>query len=233
MIKIFLTILGLLIIATLAIFGFRGQRTGLTPIEFFTDMDRQAKVKSQKPSDFFADGQGDRRPVPGSVPVGYEIPSKARQLASPEEIVEETSWSSNPYAFTVGTDYFHTGRMGEFFGDGLPLPVTAELMERGRERYGIYCAVCHGDAGDGKGVVSQYEGAKGIIASLHQERLRTMPDGEIYNTIAYGKGQMYGYASDINVADRWAIVAYVRALQISQNANVAELPADIRAKIKD
>ena len=232
MIKYFLIVLALVSVTVVSIFGFRGRRFQITPIEIFPDMDHQAKVKAQSPSAFFADGQGARLQVPGTVPAGYDLPRVARQSA-PDTVLETAPWSQLPYAFTIGQDYFHTGTIDAMYGDGIPMPVTAEVMERGRERYGIYCSVCHGDAGDGQGIVAQYDGAKGLVASLHQERLRIMPDGEIYNTIKMGKGQMYGYGGEIPVADRWAIVAYVRALQISQNAVAAELPAALREKIKE
>jgi mono/diheme cytochrome c family protein len=232
MIKYFLITLGLVCVAVVALFGFRGQPSTLPPIEVFPDMDRQQKVKSQTTSHFFADGKGDRLPVPGSVPVGYEIPRAPRQM-QPEGIAETAPWSANPYSFSVGKDYFDTGLIGANYGDGIPITVSAELMTRGAERYGIYCAVCHGAAGDGQGVVAQYDGAKGLVASLHQDRLRTMPDGELFNTISHGKGKMMGYGSNLNLSDRWAIVVYVRALQLSQNIAADQLPPELRDKIKD
>jgi mono/diheme cytochrome c family protein len=165
-------------------------------------MKRQPKVKYQTESTFFADGRGARMPVAGTV-----------ALEMPKEL-----------------DYFHTGRMGANWGDGIPLPVTSELMERGRQRYAINCQVCHGAAGAGNGIVSQY-GLVGI-ANYHDKRLREMPDGEIFNTITNGKASMYSYGDKIRAEDRWAIIAYVRALQRSQNATLNDVPESERGNLK-
>ncbi len=219
-------------ILVVALFGFRGQKTELTPIEIFPDMDRQAKVKAQKPSDFFGDRLGARAPVPGAVPLGYQVPTQPRQN-TPGETVEPAGWSQLPYAFASGDSYPDTGMMGEVWGDGIPFEVTPAFLARGQERYDINCAICHGKTGDGGGVAAQYTGLQGLVATYHSDRLREMPDGQIYNTIAYGKGQMYGYAANISVADRWAIVAYVRALQTSQNVPAAELTPALRAKMEN
>ena len=132
--------------------------------------------------------------------------------------------------FSTGTDYLNTGRFDELWGTGIPMPVTAELMQRGKERYTIYCAVCHGASGGGNGIAGQY--GLVAIASYHQDRLRTMADGEIFNTITHGKNTMLGYGANIPVNDRWAIVAYVRALQLAQTATISDVPADERAKLE-
>jgi len=108
--------------------------------------------------------------------------------------------------------------------------VTAELLQRGQERYTIFCGVCHGASGAGNGVAGQY--GLVAIASLHQDRLREMADGEIYNTITHGKNTMLGYGASIPLDDRWAIVAYVRALQLSQNATLNDVPSDERSKLE-
>ena len=110
-----------------------------------------------------------------------------------------------------------------------PLPITAELLQRGQERYGIYCTPCHGIQGDGQGMVAM-RGMK-HPPSYHQERLRQSPNGYFFDVITNGFGAMYGYSAQIAPRDRWAIVAYVRALQVSRNASVAELPAELREKL--
>ncbi|MGF1656742.1 MAG: c-type cytochrome [Verrucomicrobiales bacterium] len=232
MIKYFLIILGLFTVFIVAIFGYKGQRSTLTPIEIFPDMDRQAKVKAQKPSEFFADGKGDRLPVAGVVPMGYNIPEAPRQQDG-EAPSGQVAWDSVDYGFSVGEDYISTGRVDEVWGDGIPIEVTEEFMARGRDRYMIYCSVCHGASGDGRGTVAQYQGMAGLVPTYHQDRLRVMPDGEIYNTVAYGKGQMYGYNHALNIADRWAVVAYLRVLQKSQNLQLAELPDDLRNQLPE
>jgi hypothetical protein len=113
--------------------------------------------------------------------------------------------------------------------NAFPLPLTPELLKHGQERYKIYCAPCHGIQGDGNGMVSM-RGMK-HPPSFHDPRLRQVPNGYIYDVITNGFGAMLGYASQVPAADRWAIIAYVRALQLSRNAPVSELPPDVRAKL--
>ncbi len=110
-----------------------------------------------------------------------------------------------------------------------PLPINAELLQRGQQRYGIFCTPCHGIQGDGLGMVA-LRGMK-HPPSYHQERLRQVPNGYLYDVITNGFGAMYGYSSQIPPRDRWAIIAYVRALQVSRNAPVGELPAELREKL--
>ena len=194
-IRIFLAIFGSLALAIVAIAGFRGDFTKNTPIEIFPDMDRQPKYKSQTPSPFLPEGRVDRVPPYGSIP------------------------------FHIQTDqpYLITGKMGSMWGTGIPVTVDQKLLARGQERYQINCQVCHGASGAGNGITSQY----GLVgaASYHADKYRTMADGEIFNTITHGKGQM-GPSHHIEVKDRWAIIAYIRALQLSQNAPSNLLPPE-------
>jgi mono/diheme cytochrome c family protein len=132
-------------------------------------------------------------------------------------------------AFSAGTDYVNTGKMGDQWGTGIPLPVTRELMERGQQRFNITCAMCHGAAAGGNGITKQYGLA--TVVSLQDDRLRKMSDGEIFNTITNGKNTMMAYGPNIVVADRWAIIAYLRALQRSQHATIADVPEDQRAEL--
>lgn len=223
MLRYFFIGLGLFLVGLLAVAGFRGQKSEKPPIEIFPDMDHQPKVKAQVPSEFFADGRGNRQPVPGTVPLGYEAPVSKENPFPDEGKYRMVRYSS-------GTDYLNTGRFGDQWGTGIPKPVTAELMQRGQERYTIFCGVCHGASGGGNGVAGQY--GLVAIASFHQDRLRDMADGEIYNTITHGKNTMLGYGSKVPVDDRWAIVAYVRALQAAQTATLADVPPDERTKLE-
>jgi len=113
--------------------------------------------------------------------------------------------------------------------NAFPLPLTVELLQRGEQRYGIYCTPCHGIQGDGMGMVAM-RGMK-HPPSYHQERLRNVPNGYLYDVITNGFGAMYGYSAQIPPRDRWAIVAYLRALQLSRNAPVGQLPAELREKL--
>jgi hypothetical protein len=110
-----------------------------------------------------------------------------------------------------------------------PLPVNDALLERGQERFRIFCSPCHGIQGDGNGMIVM-RGMK-RPPTYHQDRLRQAPNGYIYDVITNGFGQMYNYAAQVPPRDRWAIVAYVRALQLSRNAKVADLPPDVREKL--
>jgi hypothetical protein len=113
--------------------------------------------------------------------------------------------------------------------NNFPLPVNLELLERGQGRYEIFCTPCHGLQGDGNGMVA-LRGMK-RPPSYHQDRLRQATNGYIYDVMTNGFGQMLGYSAQIPPRDRWAIVAYIRALQLSRNANAADLPAELREKL--
>jgi mono/diheme cytochrome c family protein len=127
-------------------------------------------------------------------------------------------------------EYLSTGKMkgGLEWGDGIPIKIDAEKMARGRERFNINCAVCHAPTGAGNGIVTEY-GLVGV-ANFHTDKFRQMPDGQIFHTIANGKGLMNGYPH-ITPEDRWAIVAYLRALQLAQNAKLEDVPEDKRGNL--
>src|SRR3989475_5000228 len=114
--------------------------------------------------------------------------------------------------------------------NAFPLPVNQQLLERGEERYRIFCTPCHGLQGDGNGMVA-VRGMK-HPPTYHQDRLRQVPNGYIYDVITNGFGQMLGYSAQVPPRDRWAIIAYLRALQLSRNAKAADLPAELREKLK-
>jgi mono/diheme cytochrome c family protein len=114
--------------------------------------------------------------------------------------------------------------------NNFPLPVNQELLERGQERYQIFCTPCHGLQGDGNGLIVM-RGMK-QPPSYHQDRLRQVPNGYLYDVVTNGFGAMLGYSAQIPPRDRWAIIAYVRALQLSRNAPAADLPGDVREKLK-
>jgi mono/diheme cytochrome c family protein len=227
MLRGFLVIFLLCTIAIIAVFGFRGQTSTGPPLELFPDMVRQMKVRAQAPLNLFADGRGPRLPVAGTVPIGYEMPKPE----GTEPLAAAVGPWSHPHAgFSAGTDYYNTGKMGDHWGTGIPIVVTRELMERGQQRFNITCAMCHGAAAAGNGITKQYGLA--TVVSLQDERIRKMSDGEIFNTITNGKNTMMAYGPNIIVPDRWAIIAYLRALQRSQNAPVADVPEDHRAELE-
>jgi mono/diheme cytochrome c family protein len=160
------------------------------------DMQVQPKQNPLSRSDFFSDQRSERPPVDGTVARG--------------ELRADT--------------YFYTGKIGSNPGDYMPFPVTMEVLQRGRERYNIYCAPCHSLVGDGKGFIPS-RGFARMPPSYHIERLQKAPLGYFYDVISNGFGAMPDYASQIPPRDRWNIVAYIRALQLSQNATRADVPA--------
>lgn len=166
------------------------------------DMQDQPKYKPQRPSDFFADGRSGRPELDGTIARG--------------ELHEDTAYYNGKDA--AGKDI-----------DAFPVAVDKAFIERGKQRYDIYCTPCHGRLGNGMGMIVQ-RGFK-QPPSYHIDRLRNAPVGHLYDVIANGYGAMLNYAQQIQVRDRWAIVAYIRALQYSQNANVNDLPQEARAKL--
>jgi len=181
------------VVAVVSILGFRGTTFQTPPIEVFDDMDHMPKYHPQGESAFFADGKADRLPVEGAVARGtyYE------------------------------DEYLESGKKGADFGSGFPVDVTHELIARGQERYGIYCAVCHGQVGNGDSMTKKY----GMLtaANLTDDRLAAYTEGQLYDVIANGKGTMLPYSDKLSVEDRWAVVAYVRALQRAANGSVKDL----------
>ena len=222
MLRGFLLISLLLTIAAVAVLGFRGEKTTNEPWEIFPDMVRQMKVRAQSPLNFFADGRGPRMPVNGTVPIGYEMPKA-------QTSVPAAGSEPMPGGFSVGTDYINTGQMGNNWGTGIPIPVTPQLLQRGRERFNITCTMCHGATASGNGITKSYGLA--TVVTLQDDRIRKMSDGEIFNTITNGKNTMMAYGPNIMVADRWAIIAYLRALQRSQGATIADVPPEHRADL--
>lgn len=198
--------------------GFRGHKFEQTPWEIFPDMDDQAKVKYQRPSNFFADGHAMRHPVAGTMPMGFEMPATAASsLKKPEDFV------APEYEFTHGTGYYYTGKLGDYYGDGFPpeVKVTPEFIRRGQQRYNIHCSICHGLSGNGKGTVTKYTmvlptdlTGPGVDDAANPAY---RSDGKIYDSIVNGSASkiMGPYGANISVQDRWAIVAYIRTLQFA------------------
>lgn len=207
--------------------GFRGTKGELPHVEWFNDMSHQPKAQPQHRSDFFADQRSARQPIPGTVPIGFNLEGRYFQTEG-NNLVNGTG------GFTNQPNYLNTGREGEFYGDGIPEEFAkrgAALIERGQERFNIYCAICHGQSGKGTGVVKSY--GLMTVADLTAESFRNQPDGQIYNTITHGKNTMGAYGPMIPVEDRWAIVAYVRVLQKIGEGKLAAPAATAQPKPAD
>jgi mono/diheme cytochrome c family protein len=207
-----------LIALAVTILGFRGCTSTKPPLEVFPDMDRQMKFMEQGQTGLFEDGRMDRAPVAGTVPTVTDEQAPYINL-TPDNRFREN-------------DYITTGKLEDgSFGDGIPVEVSYEAMQAGQENFTIYCAICHGDSGNGKGVVAQERYGYATIISLLQTRIMDLPDGDIFNTIAHGKNTMGPYGSKIRVEDRWKVVMYVRALQRAASATVEDVPAENRGEL--
>jgi mono/diheme cytochrome c family protein len=172
-------------------------------------MDRQDNVRGQKANPLFADGRAMRPPVAGTVARGE---------------LREDGW-------------LYRGVVGDDWAAGFPVEVTASTLSRGRERYEVFCTPCHGMSGYGDGIVAKraenlQEGTWVPPSSFHTDLVRTRPVGHLYNSITNGIRNMPAYGSQIPVEDRWAIVAYVRALQRSQNARIEDVPEELRPNLR-
>jgi len=164
-------------------------------------MANQPKYDPLEPSDFFADGMSARPRIPGTVARG--------ELAI--------------------DGFLATGKIAGADGDGYPFAITAATMDRGQERFNIYCSPCHGRGGDGNGMIP----SRGLRRppSFHTAALRSAKTGHFFDVMTNGFGAMPPYAPQIPVNDRWAIIAYIRALQLSQNGTINDLPPDQRAQL--
>jgi mono/diheme cytochrome c family protein len=165
------------------------------------DMHDAPRYDPLEASTFFANGQASRMLVANTVPRGM--------------LREDT--------------HLNEGRVDGQLATTFPMPVTADVMARGRERFNVFCTPCHGPTGSGNGMVVQ----RGFRAppSYHEDRLRNAPVGYFFDVMTNGFGAMNDYAAQVPVADRWAIAAYIRALQLSQRATLADVPANRRADL--
>lgn len=205
--------------------GCRGDRFEKPPREFLPDMDHQPKWLPQSGSEFFEDGNTARVPDRNTVAFGRASfdPAKYGQESWASSFMQERA------GFIADDDAVYRGRAADdSYIDYIPVPVTLERIERGQERFNIFCATCHGYEGDGQGTAAPYFIAKPV--NLHLDLYtdpaqRTALDGYMFEVIRNGVRNMPGYAYSINVEDTWNIVMYVRALQEARKASIDSLPA--------
>ena len=178
--------------------------SGTTPIEQLRqEMYDQARYEPLEKSTFFADGRASRPWIPGTVARGH-----------------------------LRTDaHLYTGQINGEPAATFPFEITREVLARGQERYDIFCTPCHGALGDGRGMVVR-RGMK-QPPSFHIDRLQQSPPGYYFDVMTQGFGMMYSYASSVTPRDRWAIAAYIRALQLSQDARPEDVPSDIRLRLEN
>jgi hypothetical protein len=167
------------------------------------DMFDQPKYKPQSASDFFADGRAGRPAIPGTIARGH---------------LNEDA-------------HLHTGKVDGKLVTTFPFPVTREILRRGQERYNIFCTPCHDAVGNGNGVIV-LRGLK-RPPSFHEARLLNSPPGHYFDVMTNGLGAMQDYSAQISAEDRWAIIAYIRALQLSQRATTTDVPPEVLQKLKE
>jgi len=212
--RYFLLIFALCVVLVLLIAGQRGDLTRNRPIQIFPDMKRQLRLRPQTANSFFADSLSSQLPQPGTIAQSRPMPVGGREVYPFEDDPVNTGR-------TVGTTNFVELN---------PLPVTAVLLARGRERFTIFCSACHSRTGDGNGIAKKIA-VMPVVANLHDKRIVELPDGELFHTITHGKNLMGAYGSQIPVEDRWAIIAYLRALQLSWLGSVEDLSPELRTTL--
>ena len=200
--------------AAFTIFGIPGHLSRKPPLEVFPDMDRQAKLRPEKPFDFFPNGLSSQLPPDGTVARSAPVMTVDGPVYSFQDVPLNTGCIAGTTNF-VATN---------------PLPVDVAVLQRGREQFDIYCAPCHGRLGDGNGITKKI-GVMPAVANLHDERIVEMADGEIFHTVTHGKGLMGAYGPLMSAPDRWAAIAYLRALQLSWLGSPDELSAEQRAAL--
>ncbi|MCE7935373.1 MAG: cytochrome c [Chlorobi bacterium CHB2] len=191
------------------------------------EMYDQPKVKPLSKSDFFDDELGARQPIAGTVARGHmKLDDQLYTGKAPASAAKPAGDSGASGAASGVPAQWATSDLSWTF----PMPVTREVLVRGHEQFNVFCSPCHGRLGDGKGMIVQ----RGFKAppSFHEERLRTAPPGYVFNVITNGFGVMYSYASRVPVKDRWAIAAYIKALQLSQNMDASQLTAEQQAALE-
>jgi len=235
----YLTFLAVAVLALISFLGFQGKTSKDTPVYVFDDMDYQSKYKAQGENVFFADGRDARPPVAGTVARGDAL--------HPEKVFAadyRRAESLNP-SFVTAFD-----AKGNFLaefpvksltvlkgGELQPFTIDGKTLALGQAKFQIYCAVCHGQAADGNGIMkvrSAVEGDVAIvtIANLQTPIFRAYPHGQIFDVITNGKNTMQGYGDKLSPEERWAVVAYVRALQLSQACPAELVPASLKANLK-
>ena len=213
--RYFLAIFVLAVAVVVGILGFRGTHFRKPPLYIFPDMEFQLKLRPQKENGFFTNGLTSQLPIPGTIP--RSIPLQ----------------SANGPIYPFEDSPVNTGRITGTtnFIENNPMPMTEAFLKRGQQRFTINCTPCHGATGEGKGI-TQKIGAMAVVANLHDKRIVELPDGEIFFVISNGRNLMGPYGANVTVEDRWAIISYLRALQLSRLGAVDDLPQELRATLK-
>lgn len=213
--RYFLLIFVICVAAVISIAGFRGSHSRKTPLYIFPDMKRELKLRPEAPDNFFANGTTSQLPPEGTV-------ARTKPIMVGDKAVYSYEDSAVYTGFMPGTTNFVETN---------PFPITSKLLARGQERFNIYCSPCHGREADGNGITKKL-GVMMTVANLQDPRIVKFTDGEIFYVITHGRNTMYPYGPNVPVEDRWAIIAYVRALQLSHLGSINDVPQDERANLK-
>lgn len=213
--RYFLLVFAICVAAVIGICGRRGSLSRKTPLYIFPDMRLQLKLEPQKPNDFFANGTSSQLPPPGTV-------ARSKTILVGDRTVYPYEDSPVLTGFVPGTTNFVPTN---------PFPITPQLLHRGQERFNIYCSPCHGREADGNGITKKL-GVMMTVANLQDPRIVKYTDGEIFYVITHGRNTMYPYGPNVPAEDRWAIIAYLRALQLSHLGTIDDVPPAERGNLK-
>jgi hypothetical protein len=213
--RYFLAIFGLGILIVMGVLGRRGDHFRKPPLYIFPDMEWQLKLRPQKESSFFTNGMTSQMAVPGTIARSTPMKLGNAEVYGYEDVPVNTG------RLTGTTNYLENN----------PLPITSQFLKRGQQRFTINCSPCHGGLGDGNGITKKI-GAMAIVANLHDKRIVELTDGEIFEVITHGRNNMGAYGANVTVEDRWAVVAYVRALQLARLGTIDDVPPELRSALK-
>ena len=213
--RYFLVIFGVCVLAVMGVLGKRGEHFRKTSLYIFPDMEWQLKLRPQKENGFFTNGLSSQLPVAGTI---------ARSTP-----IRTASGAVYPYEDAPVNTGRVTGTTN--FIENNPLPITAQLLQRGQQRFTINCSPCHGATAEGNGITKKL-GAMAVVANLHDKRIVEMADGELFYVISNGRNLMGAYGANVTVEDRWAVIAYLRALQMARLGTIDDVPQELRAGLK-
>lgn len=213
--RYFLAIFVLLSAAVVGILGFRGTHFRKPPLYIFPDMEWQLKLRPQKENGFFPNGLSSQLPVPGTIARGAPI----QTIAGPVYPYEDAPVNTGRITGTTN------------FIENNPLPITDVLLQRGQQRFNINCSPCHGATAEGNGITKKL-GVMLTVANLHDKRIVDLADGELFFVITNGRNTMGAYGANVTVEDRWAIIAYLRALQLARLGTLEDVPAALRGSLQ-
>src|SRR5438876_1132595 len=213
--RYFLVIFGVCVIATMGILGKRGSHFRQPPLYIFPDMEFQLKLRPQKENGFFANGISSQVAPAGTIARSTPI------------------MTANGPVYPYEDSPVNTGRVTGTtnFVENNPLPITDALLKRGQQRFTINCSPCHGATAEGKGI-TQKIGAMAVVANLHDKRIVELADGELFFVITNGRNLMGAYGANVTVEERWAIIAYLRALQLARLGTIDDVPQELRGSLK-